>query len=375
MSTSVNENVAAVDAAGTSPLRVGVVGAGNISKAYFETFQRIGDEVQLAGVADVDLERAVEAASAQGVRGGSVDDLLADPEVDLVLNLTIPAAHAEVATRALEAGKHVYGEKPLAVTVAEARAVLELAQQRGLWVGCAPDTVLGTGIQTARKAVDDGMIGRPVAASATMAIPGHEAWHPNPDFYYAPGGGPLYDMGPYYLHALITLLGPVARVTASASQPVAERTIKSGPRAGERVPVLIDTHISGTLEHVDGAITTLTMSFDTVGTRAVPIEVHGVEGSLVVPDPNEFTGTTSLKRRGEDWIDLPVSAGYEHSSRGYGLLDYHRTPAGEVPRADAGVAFHALQIMETVMRSSVEGRRLDIDGPASRPRAVPLTPN
>lgn len=356
-----------------APLRVGLVGAGNISRAYFETFERISDEVRLVRIADVDLERAAEAGASQGVPGGSVHDVLTDPEVDLVLNLTIPAAHAEVATRALEAGKHVYGEKPLTVTVAEARNVLDLAQQRGLWVGCAPDTVLGTGIQTARRAVDDGMIGRPVAASATMAIPGHEAWHPNPDFYYAPGGGPLYDMGPYYLHALITLLGPVARVSGSASAPVAERMIASGPRAGERVPVLIDTHITGLLEHVDGAITTLTMSFDTVGTRAVPIEVHGVEGSLLVPDPNNFDGHTSLKRRGEDWMTLPVSAGYEGSSRGYGLLDYHRTPAGEVPRADAAIAFHALQIMETLMRSSVEGRRLDIDDRPERPRAVPLT--
>ena len=360
------------EGAGT-PLRVGLVGAGFISRMYFDTLKRIQDEVRLVRIADVDLARAVETGAAQGVPGGSVDELLADPEVDVVLNLTIPMAHAEVATRSLEAGKHVYGEKPLAVTVAEARSVLDLAQQRGLWVGCAPDTVLGTGIQTARRAVDDGMIGRPVAATATMAIPGHEAWHPNPDFYYAPGGGPLYDMGPYYLHALITLLGPVARVSASSSRPVTERVIASGPRAGERVPVLTDTHITGLLEHVDGAITTLTMSFDTVGTRTLPIEVHGVEGSLLVPDPNEFSGTTSLKRRGEDWVELPISAGYENSARGFGLLDFHRTPAGEVPRADAGIAFHALEIMESMMRSSVEGARLDLGAAAGRSRPVPLT--
>jgi predicted dehydrogenase len=357
-----------------APLRVGLVGAGFISRMYFDTLRRIKDEVLLTRIADVDVARAAEAGAAQGVPGGGVDELLADPGVDLVLNLTIPAAHAEVATRSLEAGKHVYGEKPLTVTVAEARAVLNLARSRGLWVGCAPDTVLGTGIQTARRAVDDGMIGRPVAATATMAIPGHEAWHPHPDFYYAPGGGPLYDMGPYYLHALITLLGPVARVSASSSRPATERVIASGPRAGERIPVLIDTHITALLEHVDGAVTTLTMSFDTVGTRALPIEVHGVEGSLLVPDPNEFSGTTSLKRRGEDWAELPTSAGYENSARGFGLLDFHRTPAGEVPRADAGIAFHALDIMETVMRSSAEGRRLDLASTTERPRAVPLTP-
>lgn len=355
------------------PLRVGVVGAGFISRMYFETLARIHDEVRLVRVADVDLERAAEAGAAQGVPGGSVEELLADPDVALVLNLTIPAAHAEVATRALEAGKHVYGEKPLAVTVEEARTVLDLGRRRGLWVGCAPDTVLGTGIQTARRAIDDGLIGRPVAATATMAIPGHEAWHPHPDFYYSPGGGPLYDMGPYYLHALITLLGPVARVSASSSRPVAERVIASGPRAGERVPVLTDTHITGLLEHVGGAITTLTMSFDTPGTTAVPMEVHGIEGSLLVPDPNEFSGVTSLKRKGEDWMELPVSAGYEGSARGFGLLDFHRTPTGEVPRADAGIAFHALEIMENMMRSAAEGRRLDLSPAASRPRAVPLT--
>lgn len=356
-----------------APLRVGLVGAGFISRMYFDTLQQIRDEVRLVRVADVDVERAATAGEAQGVPGGSVDQLLADPDVDLVLNLTIPAAHAEVATRSLEAGKHVYGEKPLTVTVAEARTVLELAERRGLWIGCAPDTVLGTGIQTARRAVDAGLIGRPIAATATMAIPGHEAWHPNPDFYYAPGGGPLYDMGPYYLHALITLLGPVARVSASASRPRQERVIATGPRAGERVPVLTDTHITGLLEHVGGAVTTLTMSFDTVGTRAVPIEVHGLEGSLLVPDPNEFSGTTSIKLRGEDWRPLPVSAGYENSSRGYGLLDYHRTPAGEVPRADAGIALHALEIMETMVESSGTGRRFDLDRAADRPRAVPLT--
>lgn len=356
-----------------APLRVGVVGVGFISGMYFETLRRIRDEVRLVRVADLDIERAAAVGAAEGVPGGSVDELLADPEVDIVLNLTIPAAHADISLRALEAGKHVYGEKPLTVTLAEARTVRELAQQRGLWVGCAPDTVLGTGIQTARRAVDDGLIGRPVAATATMAIPGHEAWHPNPDFYYAPGGGPLYDMGPYYLHALITLLGPVAQVSAVASHPRDERVIATGPRAGERVPVLTETHITGLLEHVGGATTTLTMSFDTVGTRAVPIEVHGLEGSLIVPDPNEFTGTTLLKVRGKDWEALPVSAGYEGSARGFGLLDYHRTAAGDVPRADAGIAFHALEIMETMMTSSVEGRRLELGPAASRPAAVPLT--
>lgn len=216
-----------------TPLNVGIIGCGTIVGQYLASLRRLAD-VELVAVADLDADRARAVAKEWDgdVRAVTVDELLAAEDVDLVLNLTIPAAHAEIALKAIAAGKHVYGEKPLAATTDEARQVLEAARQAGVVVGCAPDTVLGTGIQTARKAIDDGLIGSPVAATATMVTPGHERWHPNPDFYYAPGGGPLLDMGPYYITALVTLLGPVTSVIGAASHPA-----PSGRSAAARGPV------------------------------------------------------------------------------------------------------------------------------------------
>jgi predicted dehydrogenase len=304
-----------------------------------------------------------------------VDALLADPAVDLVLNLTIPAAHAEVARKAIAAGKSIYGEKPLAATTAEARTVLEAAAAAGVAVGCAPDTVLGTGIQTARKAVDDGLIGKPVAATAVMATPGHELWHPNPDFYYQPGGGPLLDMGPYYVTALVTLLGPVVSVTGTASRSRAQRTIGAGPRAGERVPVAVDSHVAGTLTHAGGAISTLVMSFDAVRTKSPNLEVHGESGSLVVPDPNRFDGDVQLfPLGGTEWEVLPVSAGYAEAGRGFGMADLAATPAGSEPRAGGRLAFHVLDVMESVLESARTGAAVTVRSTAARPSPVPLTP-
>ena len=227
------------------PLNVGVIGCGAIIAQYLTNFRRL-ESVNLVAVADLDPARAQAVAdSYEGVRALSVEGLLAADDVELVLNLTIPAAHAEIALKAIAAGKSVYGEKPLAATTTEAKEVLEAASAAGVLVGCAPDTVLGTGIQTARKAIDDGLIGAPVSATATMATPGHERWHPNPDFYYQPGGGPLLDMGPYYVSALVTLLGPVVSVVGAASHTRNERTIGSGPREGQKVPVDIESHVTG----------------------------------------------------------------------------------------------------------------------------------
>ncbi len=356
------------------PLNVGIIGCGKIVGQYLENFRRL-DEVNLVAVADIDPVRAQAVAdSYEGVRPLSVDELLAADDVELVLNLTIPAAHADIALKAIAAGKAVYGEKPLAATTAEARQVLEAAKAAGVVVGCAPDTVLGTGIQTARKAIDDGLIGRPIAATATMVTPGHERWHPNPDFYYQPGGGPLLDMGPYYVSALVTLLGPVVSVTGVASRIRDERTIGSGPRAGETVPVVIDTHVTGVLVHASGALSTLVMSFDSVKTKSANIEVHGELGSLAVPDPNHFDGDTQLFRLGgTEWETLPVSAGYVDSGRGFGIADLVRTASGEEPRAGGALAFHALEIMEAVLESAHTGRSLPVSSTVERPALVPLT--
>ncbi|MFE4833337.1 Gfo/Idh/MocA family protein [Arthrobacter sp. NPDC056691] len=354
--------------------RVGIIGCGAIIAQYLTNFRRL-DQIELVAVADLDRARAQAVADDyDGVRAVSVDELLAAADVDLVLNLTIPAAHAEVALKAIAAGKSVYGEKPLAATTAEARQVLEAAREAGVAVGCAPDTVLGTGIQTARKAIDDGLIGAPISATATMVTPGHERWHPNPDFYYQPGGGPLLDMGPYYVSALVTLLGPVVSVIGAASHTRSERTIGSGPRAGETVPVNIDSHVTGVLVHASGVLSTLFMSFDAVKSKSPNIEIHGEHGSLVVPDPNHFDGDVQIFPQGADrWQTLPVSAGYVDSGRGFGIADLAATPPGAEPRAGGQLAYHALEVMESVLASAQTGSAVQIQSTAPRPAAVELT--
>lgn len=350
------------------PHGIGIVGLGVISAQYLET---LGSHpgVRIAATADLDAARAAAVADGiPGCRALTVDELMADPSVQTVLNLTIPAAHAEVALAALRHGKNVFGEKPLAPDFAEARSIIDAAGSA--WVGCAPDTVLGTGIQTARAAVDDGEIGRPVAAVATWVSAGHEAWHPNPDFYYLPGGGPLLDMGPYYLTSLFHLLGPVARVSGASSRPRDVRRIASGPRAGEDIPVEIDTHVTGILEHVGGAVSTVTFSFDGAATDAAPIEVHGETGTLSLPDPNRFDGEVRLRRPGDDrWETLPPRAGYENSGRGIGLLDL--VSGGR--RTDGTIALHVLEIMTALAESARSGRRIDLTTTAERPALVPLT--
>ncbi|MDH6553151.1 putative dehydrogenase [Streptomyces sp. SAI-208] len=354
--------------------RIGVVGLGVISRAYLDTL--VGrSAVRVTAVADLDASRsAAVAAELPGVRALSVEDLLSSPDVDTVLNLTIPAAHAEIAHGAIGHGKHVYGEKPLAAELTDARTVLEAAAKAGVGVGCAPDTVLGTGVQTARAAVDAGAVGRPLFASAVMVTPGHERWHPQPDFYYRPGGGPLLDMGPYYLTSLVHLLGPVRAVIGASSRLRPERVIGSGPRAGERIPVEVDSHVSGVLEHEGGALTTLTTSFDGVATTAAPIEVHGESGTLSVPDPNIFDGEVRLLELGGDqWRTLPPSAGYVGAGRGVGLLDFVAADGERAPRASGELALHVLETMTALLRSAAEGRRIELSTSVARPAPVPLT--
>ncbi|MFR0354462.1 Gfo/Idh/MocA family protein [Streptomyces sediminimaris] len=355
--------------------RIGVVGLGVISRAYLDTLAG-HPGVRVTAVADLDAGRSASvAAGLPGARALTVEELLSSPDVDTVLNLTIPAAHAGIALGAVTRGKHVYGEKPLATTVDDARAVLSAAAAAGVGVGCAPDTVLGTGIQTARAAVEAGTIGRPQFATAVMVTPGHERWHPQPDFYYAPGGGPLLDMGPYYLASLVHLLGPVRSVTGASSRLRTERVIGSGPRAGERIPVEVDSHVSGVLEHAGGALTTITTSFDGAATTAAPIEVHGDAGTLSVPDPNHFDGEVRLfALGGTGWRTLPPSAGYAEGARGVGLLDFVTADGLRAPRASGDLALHVLEAMTALLRSSAEGRRIELTTTAPRPAAVPLTP-
>lgn len=336
------------------PLRVAVVGCGTICDQYLSTLSRLGD-VTVVAVADLDHSRAEAAAARYATVAVAVDDLYRLPEVEWVLNLTTPQHHLAVAMAAVEHGRSVYTEKPMCVSFGQAQSLLDAARAAGVAVACAPDTVLGTGVQTARRAIADGLIGCPIAATATMATPGHELWHPAPDFYYTDGGGPLFDMGPYYLSALVSLVGPVVGVTGVGSRSRANRTIATGPRAGTGIPVTVDTHVTALLRHASGALTTLVVSFDMAATRSANIEVHGALGSLIVPDPNMFDGQVLAHEIGGAWTSVPVSAGYLDAGRGCGLADIARSSDRATARASAELALHVLDVMECVLASAAAG--------------------
>jgi predicted dehydrogenase len=353
-------------------LRIGIVGVGNVSVQYFATLPGLAG-VRVTAVADLDRARA-DAAAGDGIRSLTPDELLVAEDVDVVLNLTVPRAHADVALAAIAAGKHVYSEKPLALGTAEGRRILDAAAAAGVRVGCAPDTVLGTGLQTARHHLDAGVVGTPVAATASMVSPGPERWHPAPEFFYRTGGGPLFDMGPYYLTALVTLLGPVRRVTGMAATPRATRAVGSGPLRGTEFPVEVPTHVTGTLEHAGGALSTLLMSFDVWAAELPRIEVYGSDGTLSVPDPNGFGGTVRLfHRNSPEWTELPDAAGYAGAGRGCGIADLaDALAAGTAHRAAGELALHVLDVMESLLRSAESGHAERVTTDCARPDPVPL---
>ena len=355
------------------PVGVGVVGCGYISAKYLENIQQLSS-LRLVACADLDAARAEAKAAQFGVKALPLDGLLADPSIELVLNLTVPRAHADVAWMALNAGKHVYNEKPLSVSRDAAREVLELAQQQHLLVGCAPDTFLGGGLQTCRKLIDDGWIGDPVAATASILIHGHESWHPDPAFFYQQGGGPMLDVGPYYVTALVALLGPVCRVAGSTRMTFAQRTITSQLKYGTTIDVAVPTHFAGVLDFAQGAVATLVTSFDVWSSNVPLLEVYGTQGSLSLPDPNEFGGPVRLRRAGSaEWREMPLSHGNTHNARGLGLADMAVAIRSARPhRANGALAYHVLDVMEAVDKSSRESRHVEIGSTCMRPAPMPL---
>ena len=352
-------------------LNVGIIGTGNIAPAYIRGCAPF-DVIKITACADILEDRARAFAAEHGLAAYSVDGLLARDDIDIVINLTIPAAHAEVSLQIIEAGKHAYVEKPLAVNREDGEAVIKAAAAAGVRMGCAPDTFLGGGGQTARKAIDDGVIGEPIAATATWLSHGHESWHPNAGFYYLEGGGPILDMGPYYVTALLNLMGPVARVAGSARMTFAERIATSEALMGQRLPVEVNTHVAGTLEFESGAIATIIMSYDVWGNNLPNIEIHGSEGSLSVPDPNRFDGDVSVIKGGaREWVDIPLT----HSTnigRGAGVADMALAiQSGRPHRASGDLAFHALEIMLALEESSEQGRHIEIKSTLEQPLALP----
>ena len=352
-------------------LNVGIIGTGVIAPAYIRGCAPF-DVIKMTACADIVAERAGAFAAEHGLEAHSVDDLLDRDDIDIVINLTIPLAHAEVSLQIIEAGKHAYSEKPLAVDRADGEEIIKAAAAAGVRVGCAPDTFLGGGNQTARKAIDDGLIGAPVAATATWQSHGHESWHPNAGFYYLKGGGPMLDLGPYYVTALINLMGPVARVSGAARRTFEERVATSEALKGQRLPVEVNTHVAGTLEFESGAIASIIMSFDVWGDHLPFIEIHGSEGSMSVPDPNQFHGeVATLKGGTREWIDIPLS----HSTnigRGAGVADMaYAIQSGRPHRASGDLAFHALDVMLALEESSDQGRHIEIASTVDQPLALP----
>ena len=353
--------------------KIGIIGCGNISSAYLKQCP-LFDILEVAGVADIIPDRAKEKAEEHGVRAMGVDELLADPGIAIVVDLTIPAAHFEVAMRAVESGKSVWNEKPLTLKREQGRELLDRAAARGVLVGCAPDTFLGAGHQTCRKLIDDGWIGTPVAATAFMLCHGHESWHPDPEFYYQTGGGPMFDMGPYYLTDLVKLMGPAVRVCASARITFPERVITSAPNYGTRVKVDVPTHIAGVIDFANGAVATIVTSFDVWAAQVPRIEIYGAEGSLQVPDPNGPGGEVRVRRAGqEEWTAVPHSHGYAEISRSIGVADMaYALRTGRAHRASGELAFHVLDMMHAVHESSESSRHVRLESTCAQPAPLPL---
>jgi predicted dehydrogenase len=354
--------------------RVGIVGCGNIARVYAE---KLGAAKGLALGACADLlpERARAFAETHALaRALEPAALVADPEIDLVVNLTVPLAHARVSRAALDAGKAVYSEKPLAVELPEGRALVEAARRRGVRLGCAPDTFLGAGLQTCRRLIDAGAIGEPVGASGFFLSPGPESWHPGPQIFYQRGAGPLFDLGPYYLTALVFLLGPARHITGMGRITRAERTIGSEPLRGQRFPVEVPTHVASLIEFESGPIATLVTSFDVRASRYRNLEVYGSEATLSVPDPNTFGGPVMIRRSlREDWEEVPLSHPNAEQSRGLGVMDLVAAArSGRAHRASGELALHVLELMEGAIRSSERGTRLELETRCPRPAPLPL---
>ncbi|SFV38362.1 Predicted dehydrogenase [Devosia crocina] len=347
---------------------IGIVGLGNISAAYLKAAAGF-PVLDIRAVADLNPAAAQARAAEFDVKAVSMDALFVDPEIEIILNLTIPKAHVDVGMRAIEAGKHVYSEKPLGIVFAEGKKLIDAARGRNLRVGSAPDTFLGGAHQTARRIVDEGELGQAIGGTAYFMCPGHERWHPNPAFYYEAGGGPMLDMGPYYITDLVNLLGPVARVSGIATMLRNTRTITSRDRNGEIIPVHVPTHVSGTLVFANGAVVQISMSFDVAGHKHVPLEIYGTEATLIVPDPNNFGGQVELLKKGGEWANVETDQPYADGNyRSIGLADMaHAIAEGRPHRANGDLALHVLEVMEAFETSSRSGQVVEITTPVTRP--------
>jgi len=351
-----------------NPLQVGIVGAGVISAAYLKTKF---PQFKITRCSDIQQAQAELRAREFGIAAVSTETILADPTIDIVLNLTTPQHHAEVTGAALRARKHVYSEKPLSISTGEAEPLLGIAAANGVRIGCAPDTFLGAAQQTARKLLDEGAIGSPIGGTAFFMSGGPESWHPNPEFFYQKGAGPVFDMGPYYLTTLVNLLGPIKRVWSAGRTTLPQRTIGSGPRKGASFPVSVLSYLSAILEFRSGPIVTFVASFDVPAYNHPYIEIYGTGGTLQLPDPNYFGGAVRVSQN-EYWIDVSHSHGFgDGNYRGIGLADLVAGLWSGTPhRASAELAFHVLEVMEAIVETAGSGAAYAIRSSCERPRAL-----
>lgn len=337
-------------------LGIGIIGCGNISDIYLKNLSTMFKSVDLVGCADIVDEKAKEKSEQYKIKHFSVDEILSSDEIDIILNITIPIAHREVCEKALMAGKHVYVEKPLSLNTEDGKFLIDLAKEKGLYIGGAPDTFLGGGIQTCIKLIRDGWIGEIVGANAFMTCHGHESWHPDPEFYYKAGGGPMYDMGPYYLTALAKLIGPIDQVAGLTKKGFETRTITSEKKYGQEITVDVPTHLVSLLKFANGAIGQLTTSFDVWGAELPRIEIYGTKGTISVPDPNTFGGPIRLKTMDSDGFkEVPSAYGYTENSRGLGIVNMAEAIVNNKPEmfeASGALTYHVLEVMDAIHKSS-----------------------
>jgi len=355
-------------------VKAGIIGCGNISGIYIENLTDKFYNVELVAVADMYMEKAVATEAKYGILACSVDEMLANPDIEIIVNLTTPQSHFEINMAALVAGKHIYCEKPLAITREDGAETLRLAKEKGLFVGCAPDTFLGGGIQTCVKLINDGWIGVPVAATAFMTNHGHESWHPDPEFFYKTGGGPMLDMGPYYLTALVAMLGGVKRVCGSAGISFPTRTVTSEKKYGTVIDVKVPTHVAGILDFECGAIGTIITTYDVWAAELPRIEIYGSEATLSVPDPNTFGGPVRIRsHRCGEWREVPLTHGFDVNSRGAGVSDMaNAIRGGRKNRACGELAYHVLDLMHGFHDASASGKYYETASRCDKPAPLRL---
>jgi len=355
-------------------VKIGIVGCGNISSAYLRTAQLM-KALKTVACADIYMDRAkAKAEEFEVPKACTVEELMADPDIQIVVNLTTPQAHFDITMQALRAGKHVYNEKPLAVTREDGRKILDTAKRKKLRVGCAPGTFIGGGLQTCRKMIDEGAIGDVVGCSAFMMCHGHEGWHPDPAYYYKVGAGPMFDMGPYYLTALTTLLGPIKRLTGCSAILIPKRTITSQPKYGEKIKVETPDHVTGSFEFASGAVGVIITTFAVWSSQLPRIEIYGTEGTLAVPDPNSLGGPVRIRPASSgEWQDVTLTHGHSDGGKwGIGVADMaHAILSGRPHRATGEQAFHVLDLMHGFLDASRDGKHYSPVSKMQRPAPVP----